>query len=409
MEIRDRARTLARHSRRTVGAAARGIRERMSRNQPPVAEAVEPSPVAAESEPVAQTTASPPPDALRHLRTRSIRNGPISERLGWSPESPIHPAFEYREGPRREVQQAAHDEVVRLLAADPYEHHACPSCGGTGWYEIATVERLGLHFPTCVCRFCGLVQAEPRPTQAFYDRFYSDFYRELFEGRTEMPTVGGFHERASRRPQRFVDWVLQQPAVKAQVGERDLILEVGCSAGLVVSRFAAAGHRVVGLDLDPDFMRIGQELGFDLRLGKLDTVELDERPAMIYYHHVIEHIADIATEIEMCAELLPPGGLLVLAVPGLDYVWSAYRGDLLRYLQLPHVYNFSLVSLCALLLPRGFELVSGDETVRAVFRRCDPRPADDLYAIERAVAVWRLKNLEVRFATKQRKSGFHRP
>lgn len=338
--------------------------------------------------------------ASRDLRTRSIRSGPISERLRWTSTSSIYPPFEYAAGPRRTVQQAALQEVAQLLTSDKYDHHHCPSCGGNGWYEVATLERLGLYFPTCACRFCGLVQAEPRPSQAFYDRFYSEFYRELFEGRASMPTVDGFHARASRRPKRFVDWVVRQPEVKAQIGKRDLILEVGCSAGLVVSRFVAAGHRVIGIDLDPDFMRIGQGLGYDLRIGKLADIDLPERPAMIYYHHVIEHIADIEAEIEMCAQMLAPGGLLTLAVPGLDYVRSAYDGDLLRYLQIPHVYNFSLVSLCALLLPRGFELVRGDETIRAVFRRCQPRPADDLYALERAVAVWRLRNLETSFASK---------
>lgn len=344
----------------------------------------------------------------QRLKSRSIRKGPISDRLRWSENSVIHPAFEYPPGPRADTQGAAHREITRLLSADPYEHHACPSCGGRGWYEIATVERFGLPFPMCVCRFCGLMQAEPRPTQAFYDRFYSEFYRELFEGRTELPTIDGFHERASRRPKRFVDWVLRQPEV-SQIGERDLVVEVGCSAGLVVSRFALAGYRVVGLDLDPDFMRIGQELGYDLRIGKLATVELDDSPSMIYYHHVIEHISDIVAEIEMCAELLPLGGLLVIAVPGLDYIHSAYEGDLLRYLQLPHVYNFSLISLCALLLPRGFELVRGDETVRAIFRRCDPRPADELFAIERAVAVWRLKNLETHYRSRGVEQAFHEP
>ncbi|MEM8618755.1 MAG: sulfotransferase family 2 domain-containing protein [Actinomycetota bacterium] len=332
-------------------------------------------------------------------RRRSIRRGPISPRLSWTEAADIHPSFAYNDPERRAVQRAAREQVMDLLDADPLEQHSCPSCGGRGWREVADVERLGLRFPMCVCRYCGLVQAEPRPTQAFYNRFYAEFYRELFEGRSTVPTIEGFRSRASRRPRRFVDWALRQQEVREALSKNGLVVEVGCSAGLVVSQFVKAGHRVIGLDLDADFMQIGRDLGYDLRVGKLEDANLDERPSMIYYHHVLEHIADVGAEIDRCAELLERGSLLVIAVPGLDYVRSAYGGDLLQYLQIPHVYNFSLVSLCALMLPRGFELVRGDETVRAVFRRCEPRPADELFAVERAVAVWRMINLEQGFSS----------
>lgn len=286
-------------------------------------------------------------------------------------------------------------EVHQLLEQDEFEDHDCPTCGGSDYELIANTERLGLYFPTSFCTRCGLMQAQPRPTQDFYDIFYERYYRPLYEGKNTIPGEKAFRSRASRRPASFVNWVMNQSIFHEQVAaETNLILEVGCSAGMVVSRFADAGYRAIGVDLDPTFMELGRSLGYDLRLGKLAEIELSEAPAMIYYHHVIEHITDINAELATCARLLPEGGLLVLAVPGLNYVDKVYHSDLREYLQIAHVYNFTLASLSALVMNHGFRLITGNETIRAIYEKRSPTDPTALFDIERSSARWRVQRLE---------------
>ena len=320
---------------------------------------------------------------------------PLVKRLTWSEDETVHPRHLLPTVARRELQDATRVEVQHLLAEDKFEDHDCPICGGSDYELIADTERLGLYFPTSFCTRCGLMQAQPRPTQDFYNKFYERYYRRLYEGQETIPDERAFRSRASRRPANFVNWVLNQPIFHEQIAaETDLILEIGCSAGMVVSRFADAGYRAIGVDLDPTFMELGRSLGYDLRLGKLAEVELPEAPAMIFYHHVIEHITDINAELATCAELLPDGGLLVLAVPGLNYIDKVYRSDLREYLQIAHVYNFTLASLSALVMNHGFRLVAGNETIRAIYQKGSPMDPTALFDVERLSARWRVQRLE---------------
>lgn len=376
--------------RRRVGARARTARARLGRRLDRIGLAGTSS-TSPRSVPDSQPVLGGDDRLKRPSETRRL----IARRFEWTETTGPHPRYVYA-GERGATQRAARVAVTEMLKDHQYEDHACPSCGGEGFIRVAETERHGFYFPTCLCKNCGLLQAQPRPPESFYDEFYANHYRRLFEGTAAIDSPEAFRGRAARRPKGFVDWVARQPSFARNVGPSDLIVEVGCSAGMVVSQFADRGHRVIGLDLDDEFMQIGRDLGYDLRIGKLADLELDERPRMIYYHHVIEHIPAIDLEVQQCFDLLPEGGLLAIAVPGVAYIDQAYRSDLAQYLQIAHVYNFSLTSLCALMRPRGFELVAGDETVRALFRKSVAGRADDFYTLERSVASWRLNQLERR-------------
>ena len=70
----------------------------------------------------------------------------------------------------------------RILAGIvPFEAVPC-LCGGTEFDEIATTERYGFAQKTVICRTCGLVQSNPRMTDAAYRDFYSsDEYRRIYD------------------------------------------------------------------------------------------------------------------------------------------------------------------------------------------------------------------------------------
>ncbi len=343
-------------------------------------------------------------DRVRTLLAPPARRTPkrptrvVPERLRWTPTTGIHPAYRKRIPERAAVQKTAHRVVAAQLQAHGLEHHHCPICHGDEYEPVAETERNGLPFPTAMCACCGLVQAEPRPPQSFYDEFYARHYRPLYEGAEEIVTEAQWRDRASRRPARFVDWVHRQPVFADRIGADDLVVEVGCSAGMVASKFADRGYRVIGLDLDATFMDIGIRLGYDLRVGKLSSLADDEAPAAIYYHHVFEHISEAENELEECARRLPIGGLLVMAVPGLHHIDQAYDSDLLGYLQIAHVYDFSLASLSMLAMQFGFRLVTGNESVRAIFERVDERvDPSPFFRVERESCRWRLDRLEQQY------------
>lgn len=245
----------------------------------------------------------------------------------------------------------------------PFEAVPCAVCQGNDFAPLAEQDRYGLHFPVVNCRGCGLVQTNPRMTQASYDDFYNIEYRRLYEG-TAAPAPHSFALQYERGKQIFqtVSRFFTRPLADY------FVLEVGCGSGGVVKVFQEQGCRVKGIDLGEEYLRHGREsYGLDLTSGALADLALDQPPDLIIYSHVMEHILDPGAELAQVRRHLAPGGLLCIEVPGIRFVQHAYDGDFLRMLQNAHTYHFTLHSLTELLRVNGFQRLAGDEMIRAVF------------------------------------------
>jgi len=148
------------------------------------------------------------------------------------------------------------------------------------------------------------------------------------------------------------------------------VLEVGCSAGSVIKPFKDMGCKVKGIDLRESFLSFGKKkYGLDLEVGTLNSVVLNEKPHIIIYSHVLEHILDIKNELSKVRQLLRDDGVLYIEVPGVRNIRSAYNGDFLSSLQLAHINYFTLTTLTNLLNNNGFELFEGNEVIESLFVR----------------------------------------
>lgn len=95
------------------------------------------------------------------------------------------------------------------------------------------------------------------------------------------------------------------------------LLDVGCGRGEFLAAAADAGHRVLGVDHDPDML--AEARGMPIEQG--DVLDfLQSTPARydaITAFHVIEHLAvrEAAALIRLAADRLRPGGRLIVATP----------------------------------------------------------------------------------------------
>jgi SAM-dependent methyltransferase len=94
-------------------------------------------------------------------------------------------------------------------------------------------------------------------------------------------------------------------------------LEVGPGQGVDLFCLRTLGWEAQGLEVDPvaaERARITS--GCDVRVGTLESVPYP--PAhfdLMYMSHVVEHLSDPARALARCAELLAPGGRVVLVFP----------------------------------------------------------------------------------------------
>jgi SAM-dependent methyltransferase len=297
---------------------------------------------------------------------------PLARRLFFTESSKPHPKFALPDD-AGEAQEATRKKIIDLVKSGEYplNHRNCEICGSRDFHCISQVERYGLNLPTSICRKCGLVQSNPILTNEAYLDFYRFHYRNLYGGKPHESEII-FRSKASKRGAKMFQYVEQQGILADLAKTSDLIVEVGCGDGSILSYFADQGYKTIGIDLDEKYMTLGRRLGYDLRTGPLSNVRFETAPKLIYYHHVMEHIVDLNEEIARISAAIADDGYLVIIVPGIKNFHFAYGGDLLTYLQIAHVSHFSLATLELLFLKHGFELISGDEAVRAVFRKIKP-------------------------------------
>ena len=77
---------------------------------------------------------------------------------------------------------------------------------------------------------------------------------------------------------------------------------------------------------------------------------------------------NLAEELDRIKELLSPTGILYIALPGIYYIHDTYRGNLMEYLQNAHIWYFTLKTLNSTLAKSNFQLVTGNETIIAVYK-----------------------------------------
>ena len=100
-------------------------------------------------------------------------------------------------------------------------------------------------------------------------------------------------------------------------GDHGRCLEVGPGQGVDLFCLRTLGWEAQGLDVDPVAAeRARTTSGCEVRVGTLESVPyLPAHFDLVYMSHVVEHLPDPARALARCAELLAPGGRVVLVFP----------------------------------------------------------------------------------------------
>lgn len=265
------------------------------------------------------------------------------------------------------LQCIAKEHVMRDVLSGKYsfETISCPICNNKTDFEcLAEKDRYGLDCQTLMCVKCGLLMTNPRMNQDAYNDFYMNEYRQLYTA-SEISSDHFFEEQVYHGTQ-ILRYILEQTNLK-NVSDRKII-EIGCGAGGILKAFKDSGSTVLGMDLGEKYLNYGiSNWGLDLRFGTIQNLTKSDSPDIIIYSHVLEHILDLEKELIHIKEICHKSTLIYIEVPGLLNIHNAYNGDFLMYLQNAHTFHFSLRTLKNLFAKYGFELVQGNEYVRAIF------------------------------------------
>ncbi len=113
-------------------------------------------------------------------------------------------------------------------------------------------------------------------------------------------------------------WGSDPEALKPLAGRR--AADVGCGAGLLAEPLARMGAVVTGIDAAPENVAVAklhaekQGLAIDYRAGGVEALA-GEAFDLVTSMEVIEHVADPSAFVAALADLLAPGGIMILSTP----------------------------------------------------------------------------------------------
>jgi SAM-dependent methyltransferase len=168
-------------------------------------------------------------------------------------------------------------------------------------------------YRTELCRACGARTTLPVPTDADLELAYGTWYRPT-EGR-----FAGLGDRALRslrgRLARRLD----------RIAPPGPILDVGAGDGALLDALTSVGREGMGLERHsarPD-------------VREADLSEIDGPFAAIVFWHSLEHLRHAGAALDRAAQLLAPGGIVVVAIPNLDSLQARAFGERWFALDLP--------------------------------------------------------------------------
>lgn len=219
---------------------------------------------------------------------------------------------------------------------------SCPACAAERAEPLRPY--LGTHevfrrMSLVRCAGCGLVYAEPQPTESEL----ADYYARYWSGEVavSLPSTRRYYLTQALSRVHY----LRRVAGLAGAPE---VLDMGAGLGLFHDALGGLGvaHTYVAVESDRgQLAALRSRLGHAAAFGELAEVPPRRRFDLIVLAHVLEHMARPHELLQALAARLKPGGLLFVEVPNGDHRYKTNYES--------HLLFFDAGSLCRLLEQHG--------------------------------------------------------
>jgi SAM-dependent methyltransferase len=165
------------------------------------------------------------------------------------------------------------------------------------------------------CERCGAATTDPWPSERTLEQAYAGWYR---------PQGGRFAGPGDAILKRSRGALAHRLDEVAPPGE---VLDVGAGDGTLLDALRRQGRTATGLELVATRP--------DIHATDISDMPSDKSFAAIVFWHSLEHLPRPSDALAKAAELLAPGGVLVIAVPNSDSLQAKAFGDRWLALDLP--------------------------------------------------------------------------
>ena len=224
-------------------------------------------------------------------------------------------------------------------------------CGSNRSLTLAHKDRYKNKLNTKLCLACGLLRSDPYLHKPSIASFYKHQYQKYYHPDYSPQTVEANNLITS--------YILP----KISLSPSDLIFDIGCGSGVLVSAFRHHGYQAYGCDFQPRNSRHPSKY---ILPGDENSLKKHGQAKLIILNHVLEHSREPRKFIRVISQLLVPSGYLAIFVPGVFNIHRDYP-KFGSYLQIAHAFHYSQETLLALLTPAGFTTLDSDQVIRSLF------------------------------------------
>jgi 2-polyprenyl-3-methyl-5-hydroxy-6-metoxy-1,4-benzoquinol methylase len=236
-----------------------------------------------------------------------------------------------------------------LPYASELEQTCCPACGQCNDRTLLKFDAFGFPIRTVECLNCGLLYANPRPTERYLRDFYETKYLYFYEGARRVDDAYVVRRRhrelAQRRIARYSRYL--PPGVR--------VLDIGCGTGFFLAEIRKRSPESIVLGVEPDPVTADyaeHTLQLPVHRGFLESLSVSSRFDVVASFHVIEHVYDVHAFMEHARSHLQPGGYLIIETPNCAGSWSG-----LGMFHIAHLQTFSPGTLANVFHQHGFQAI----------------------------------------------------
>jgi O-antigen biosynthesis protein len=106
------------------------------------------------------------------------------------------------------------------------------------------------------------------------------------------------------------------------VGHNKVVLDVGCSEGLLSKKMKENDCSVVGIEQDKEAAEIAKEYCQDLIIGDVETIELNTKYENYFdtliFADILEHLKEPSDVLERFKKYLKDDGCLIISIPNIS-------------------------------------------------------------------------------------------
>jgi len=254
------------------------------------------------------------------------------------------------------LQRDIISKINKELLENIFEERSCSLCTHNKFKKIANYDRYKIKYYTGICENCGLMQQYKYPNQKFIDKFYTNYYNDLY---------GFFKNPKDRFDSQYSSASYKFKLIKDFLPEKmnNKLLEIGCGAGGILSYFRSKGFDCYGMDYQNDHLDYAK----NKKIKTYNSLnKINNKFDIIILSHVIEHMTSFKEIFAKCKLLLNKNGIIYIEVPSIESIPSHYDYTLLNFLHIGHVTHFTKKTFTNFLNLHGFKINYINNVIHAI-------------------------------------------